>query len=363
VGLTKVRAPVTVDEPPVASGPPDQASSGREALAAAIRARTSGARPSRLITLAAGWAALVAVVAGTIEGGKLADSVVYILIFAIAAIGYDALVGMAGQLYLGLNGLVAVGAYSSGLLAIHITEEPALGIAVGALAGCAAALISGLVALRLREFYFAIFTLAFGIFVEFVAIAWQDLTGGSTGLGPVPGMLGGNIVRPNYTAWMVFAGSVLGVALVGGMALRASRLGRIWRTIARDEHLAKAFGVNTTFYRFVALGYAGLLAGIAGFMMARYNQFLSPEAFGMALALQLILMVFLGGRGSVWGAVAGSAVVYGINRYFSDRGDYGDIILGGVFIAVLVLLPGGLASSASRLRAAWRWIRTVRATT
>jgi branched-chain amino acid transport system permease protein len=79
-------------------------------------------------------------------------------------------------------------------------------------------------------------------------------------------------------------------------------------------------------------------------MMARYNQFLSPEAFGVALALQLILMVFLGGRGSVWGAVIGSAVVYGISRYFSDRGDYGDIILGTVFIAVLVVLPGGLAS-------------------
>ena len=87
----------------------------------------------------------------------------------------------------------------------------------------------------------------------------------------------------------------------------------------------------------------------AGFMLARYTQFLSPEAFGMALALQLILMVFLGGRGSVWGAIVGSAIVYGVNRYFSDRGDYGDIVLGGVFIAVLVVMPLGIAGGVRQL--------------
>ena len=162
-------------------------------------------------------------------------------------------------------------------------------------------------------------------------------------------MLGGSIVEPNYTAWIVFAGTVLGMALILGLYLSRSRPGRIWRAIARDERLATAFGIRTTKYRFLVLAYGGGLAGVAGFMLARYTQFLSPEAFGMALALQLILMVFLGGRGSVWGAIVGSAIVYGVNRYFSDRGDYGDIVLGGVFIAVLVVMPLGIAGGVRQL--------------
>ena len=156
---------------------------------------------------------LVAVVAVVVQRGKLADSVVYIAIFGIAAIGYDAIVGIAGQLYLGLNGLIAIGAYGAGLLAIHATSSPVAGLAVGAAGGAVAVVLTGVIALRLREFYFAIFTLAFGIFVEFTLIVRQDVTGGSTGLGPVPGMLGGSIVEPNYTAWIVFAGTVLGLAL------------------------------------------------------------------------------------------------------------------------------------------------------
>ena len=337
--------------PPVVATPPATGGSlaPAPALGDAIARRTGGPRWRELVGVAVGWAILVAVVAVVVQRGKLADSVVYIAIFGIAAIGYDAIVGIAGQLYLGLNGLIAIGAYGAGLLAIHATSSPVAGLAVGAAGGAVAAVLTGVIALRLREFYFAIFTLAFGIFVEFTLMAWQDVTGGSTGLGPVPGMLGGSIVEPNYTAWIVFAGTVLGLALILGLYLNRSRPGRIWRTIARDEHLATAFGIRTTKYRFLVLAYGGGLAGVAGFMLARYTQFLSPEAFGMALALQLILMVFLGGRGSVWGAIVGSAIVYGVNRYFSDRGDYGDIVLGGVFIAVLVVMPLGIAGGVRQL--------------
>ena len=337
--------------PPVVASRPATGGSLASAptLGDAIARRTGRPRWRDLVGVAVGWAILVAVVAVVVQRGKVADSVVYIAVFGVAAIGYDAIVGIAGQLYLGLNGLVAIGAYGAGLLAIHATSSPVAGLAVGAVGGAAAAVLTGVIALRLREFYFAIFTLAFGIFVEFTLIAWQDVTGGSTGLGPVPGMLGGSIVEPNYTAWIVFAGAVLGIALIFGLYLSRSRPGRIWRAIARDERLATAFGVRTTNYRFLVLAYGGGLAGVAGFMLARYTQFLSPEAFGMALALQLILMVFLGGRGSVWGAIVGSAIVYGVNRYFSDRGDYGDIVLGGVFIAVLVAMPLGIAGGVRQL--------------
>ena len=330
-------------------GEPAAGGASPTSLRDAVAVRTSGPSWRRLLVVAACWAVLVGLLATIVQRGKLADSLVYIAIFGVAAVGYDAIVGIAGQLYLGLNGLMAVGAYSAGLLALHATSAPIAGLAVGAAAGGLVALLTGLIAVRLRDFYLAIFTLAFGIFIEFSLIAWQDVTGGSTGLGPVPGMLGGSIVVPNYRSWILFAGGVLGVALVLGLAISHSRPGRIWRTIARDERLATAFGIRTTAYRFLVLAYGGTLAGTAGFMMARYTQFLSPEAFGMALALQLILMVFLGGRGSVWGAIVGSAVVYGVNRYFTDRGDYGDIVLGGVFIVVLVAMPAGIAGGVTQL--------------
>ncbi len=184
--------------PPVVATPPATGGSvaPASALGDAIARRTGGPRWRELVGVAVGWAILVAVLAVVVQRGKLADSVVYIAIFGIAAIGYDAIVGIAGQLYLGLNGLIAIGAYGAGLLAIHATSSPVAGLAVGAAGGAVAAVLTGVIALRLREFYFAIFTLAFGIFVEFTLMAWQDVTGGSTGLGPVPGCWAGRSWSP-----------------------------------------------------------------------------------------------------------------------------------------------------------------------
>jgi branched-chain amino acid transport system permease protein len=303
--------------------------------------------------LAVAWAIGLVVLTNVIEPGNVADALVFIAIFAIIAIGYDGLVGITGQLALGQNGLVALGGYAAGLVALHVSPEPALSAVVGAAAGAIGGVLTGIIAFRLREFYFAIFTLASGVLIGLVALAWREVTGGATGLGPIPGMLGGTIVVPNYQAWMILTGVSLGVVLIVGLNVRDSKTGRIWRTIARDEQLAKAFGIDTFFYKLLAFAFSGLLAGYGGFLMARYTQFLSPDIFGLGLALRLILIVFLGGRGSIWGACVGSAVIFGLTRSFRERGDLAEIVLGAVFIAVLVVMPMGLAGGARQLQRAW----------
>jgi branched-chain amino acid transport system ATP-binding protein/branched-chain amino acid transport system permease protein len=309
----------------------------------------AGTRYSTLIVL---WIVGLVVLVSTTGPGPVSDSIVFIFIFGVIAVGYDAVIGMSGQLALGQNGLVALGGYAAGLTAVHLTGTPVVGAVISAAAGGLGAIVVALIAFRLREFYFAIFTLASGILVGLIATAWRPVTGGNTGLGPLPGMLGGNIVQPNYHNWMILTGSSLLVALVVALLLRNSKVGRIWRTIARDEQLARAFGVDTRIYKLLAFGFGGILAGYGGFLIARYTQYVSPDIFGVVLALHLILMVFLGGRGTAWGPCLGSAVVYGLNRYLSDHGDYADIVLGGIFIVVLMAAPYGLVGMLGQLKRA-----------
>jgi branched-chain amino acid transport system permease protein len=314
---------------------------------------------TRYLLLIVLWIVGLVVVVSNSGAGELANSIVFIFIFGVIAVGYDAVIGMTGQLALGQNGLVALGGYAGGLTAVHLTPSPVVGALIGAAAGGLGALVVGVIAFRLHEFYFAIFTLASGLFVGLVASAWESVTGGDNGLGPLPGMLGGNIVEPDYHNWIILTGLSLLVALIVALLLRNSRVGKTWRAIARDEQLARAFGIDARAYKLLAFGFGGVLAGYGGFLIARFTNYVSPDIFGVVLALQLILMVFLGGQGTAWGPCVGAAVVYGLNQYLTNSGNWADIATGGIFIVVLMIAPLGVAGMLGQLRrsAPLRWQR------
>jgi branched-chain amino acid transport system permease protein len=284
----------------------------------------------------------------------ISDYVVMAAMYAVMAVGYDFTIGMTRQFALGMNACVAVGAYAAGLLALKVTPNPLLGALLACAFGAAVAFATALLAVRVREFYFAVLTLAVGLTAQNLAIAWQTLTGGASGLVAVPGLGDSTIVKPDFGFWLPLTVGSVAILSIIGLWVRDSSLGRTFRTIARDEELAKAFGIPVGRYRTLAMTMTGFVLGYGGFLYARYVQFVVPDSFSLGLTVTLILMVYLGGRGSIWGPVIGAVLVRAITRGLQGHGEVSSLVLACVLIGVLALFADGIAGG---VRAAQRHLR------
>lgn len=325
----------------------DAAGLDAERTARAVRHMTWIAAPGKnmrnhriKVALAPGAAVIVAtiLIMAFVSNGTILDFFVLAFIFAIAAIGVDIVVGLTGQLSLGHNGLFAVGAYGSGILARDVTGNPWAGLLVAIALTCLVAVIVGAVALRLAHFYFALLTLAFGLFVEQFLVAWRSVTGGPSGLSGVDGLGGGTFVAPNYEFWIMASGAGLAVALIAGCALRDSQVGAAWRAIGADERLAETSGIRVYRQKVLAFTISGAFLGLAGFLYTRYVQFIDPGSFSPELMIALLVMVFIGSSGTVTGALLGAILVRAFNLLPGAVGHYRLILYGVVLIAVLTTL-------------------------
>jgi branched-chain amino acid transport system permease protein len=271
---------------------------------------------------------LVVAVAAIWLGYRLSpgDRTLYTLmgLYSIVAIGLSLLMGFAGQISLGQGAFYALGAYTGGILTVGLDPDERLDPAAGIdpwLAVLCAPLLTGLVGavigvplLRLRGHYLAFATLALHLILIAALFAQSDFTGGQDpGLGvlepleflgwELTGLLG---ATPRLTA--VVWGTVF-VTLLVALNLVNSRAGRGLQAIATSERSAAAAGVNVAGYKLRLFVLSAGLAGLAGGLYAFQLQFLSPDAFPVFLSIQFVVMVAIGGLGSVYGAVLGAVAI------------------------------------------------------
>jgi branched-chain amino acid transport system permease protein len=256
-------------------------------------------------------------------------------LYAIVAIGLSLLMGFAGQISLGQGAFYALGAYTAGLLTVGLDPDerflPEAGIDP-ALAVLAAPVLTGLVAavigvplLRLRGHYLAFATLALHLILLAVIFAQSRFTGGQDpGLAVVEPLeiFGWQITgvtgsSPRHTA--IVWGLVL-LTLLLALNLVASRPGRALRAIATSERIAEAAGVNVSAYKLRLFVLSAGLAGLAGGLYCFMLQFLSPDAFGVFLSIQFVVMVAVGGLGSVYGAVVGAVAITWLEHELRELG-------------------------------------------
>lgn len=268
------------------------------------------------------------------------------LVYAVATLGFNLLVGWSGQIGLAHASLFALGAYGSAILmenGIHfLVTVPLVGIITGLLA-----VAIGFPAIRLVGFFLAIATLALGVAIIEMLTAAGETTGGGGGkiveVWSLPGITGSAT-----TYFVTFVVTVLVFFLV-----RRSLVGRFGRTLqtVRDlGDLSGSLAVSVLRYRLVAFGLSGFIAAIAGALYAQLQTFIFPAMFEMNLLVPLLVMVFVGGAGSLWGPAIGAAFAVLLIEFFQDLGDYQAIAYGVVLMASIALLPGGLASLSHRLR-------------
>lgn len=231
----------------------------------------------------------------------------FVFIYAIAGVGLMLLTGYTGLVSLGHAAFLGIGAYANAIL-LSEGVPFAVSLPAAGLITAAAGVAIGIPTLRMTGLYLAIATLAFGAIVVLVGEKWTSLTGGFDGFPvPTPTVLGFAIEGPSgvyYTA----LGILVLVVLVAMNVLRAP-LGRALVAIRDSEISAQSMGINLAFYKTVSFALSAGITGLAGALFGHYVRHLAPDSFGILLSIQLVTIVFIGGLGSLHGAIFGAAFV------------------------------------------------------
>jgi branched-chain amino acid transport system permease protein len=319
---------------------PPAAHSVTDTAAAALRSLTFDQR------MAAGLFALMALLpllSALFGGSYLLLIGERVLIFAIAAISLELLIGAGGLVSFGHAAFLGVGSYGAGIAASHGLGT--LIVALPAALGASAlfALATGAIAVRTRGVYFIMITLAFGQMAFFVATSLAPY-GGDDGLTwPTRTLVLGTRMLKNETTfyYVIFAFLVATYALVG--RLIASRFGRVLRGLTDDDLRMQAIGFTPYPYRLTAYVIAGTICGLAGFLLGNQAEFVSPAYMHWQRSGELIMMVLLGGTGTLFGPILGSLVFLLLEETLSRLTEHWKVILGPLLVLVVLFARGGIA--------------------
>jgi branched-chain amino acid transport system permease protein len=289
------------------------------------------------------YGALLALVlvAPLLVGSYLQSQLVFVFIYAIVGVGLLILTGFTGQVSLGHAAFLAIGAYTTAYLQklgvpflVYLPLSALIAGAVGALVGFPA--------LRLSGIYLVIATIAFGFIVEEIAARWESVTNGNEGMRiKALDLFGFTLGRDGYGFYAVCVG-LLTAVMLGALNLLRSPTGRAFLAIRDSETAARSMGVNLAVYKVMAFSISAAITGLAGCLYAHKLSFVSPEMFTLLLSLEFIIVIIIGGVGSLHGAVLGSIFVVMVDPFLTLlKDDLPGAI--GRFSAALGTSPGRAA--------------------
>ncbi|MBL1075315.1 branched-chain amino acid ABC transporter permease [Nocardia sp. 2] len=272
------------------------------------------------------------------------------MVYAVALVGLNLLVGQTGQISLGHGAFLAIGAYTTALL-IDRWDAPYLAaLPVAAALTFVLGFALGIPALRLKGLYLALVTLAIAIFLVPLLKRFESLTGGSMGLTV------DKIVPPEWSGlaedqWLYFL--ALGVAVLSFLIIagvKRSRVGRALNAIRDNEVAAEIMGVRPAHYKTLAFAWSAMLAGMAGCVYTWVIAYVSPDSFATGLSITLLAGLVVGGLGSLWGPLLGGFFVMYVPSLSQDVNQAAPgVVFGLVIIAVMYLAPTGLAGLSGRV--------------
>ena len=296
--------------------------------------------------VAIAFAAALALYAQLFAGDFAVYLLMNVALFVIAAVGLNLLVGFTGLISLGHAAFLAIGAYTHVIL--YTRGAPLLlTLAAGALTAGAFGMLLGIPALRLKGPYLAIATLGFQVTVDQVLGRWDAVTGGRMGLGvPYPEIAGVSLAEPRVYALVCLAFAI--ATLIAAKNLVRSRIGRAFAAIRDNETAAEAVGVNLVRYKVMAFALSAAFTGVAGGLYAHLVDRINPSTFNLLMSIELLVMILVGGLGSILGSVLGAALLVLLPHAFASFRDHQTMLVGTMLVAVLLFEPMGLRG---------RWLR------
>ena len=291
------------------------------------------------------------------------DLACQVFLASIGSLSLMLLTGYAGQISLGHAGLLAAGAFTTGILAREINAPFWITLPASASTGILLGLIFGLPSLRLRGLYLAVSTLALHFIVIYLGGEYETKRGFSTGIMIDPPAFAGRRLTDGR-AWYFVLLAAAAISLFVCINLLRSRSGRAWRAIHSRETVAEALGISIASYKLLAFVISSSMTSVAGCLFAYYRGFVSVEAFDLFLSIQYVAMIIIGGMGSLLGALLGATFVtifpYAIEALLTLLPNVqklaGDVFavnyasFGVVMILFLVLEPLGLVGIWHRLQ-------------
>lgn len=275
----------------------------------------------------------------------------FVLIYGIAGLGLMVLAGYTGLASIGHAAFFGVGAYTEAVLVAHGWPFP-LSMLAAALLSAAVGVVVGLPALRVKGIYLAISTLAFGFIVEEALARWDSVTGGNSGMAvKVPAILGWEAKSSESLYWLT--GVITVLVTLGVLNLLRASTGRAFIAIRDSEVSAQSMGINLARYKTLAFSISAAIVGIAGALYGHKLRFISPEQFGIVQSIDLLLLVVVGGLGSVHGAFLGAIFIITMPQLVALGKDYlppaigqaiglQALVFGTVLMAFVLFEPAGL---------------------
>ena len=274
------------------------------------------------------------------------------LIYGLLAMSLDVLLGYTGLLSFMHNAYLGIGAYIVGLFLIHVAPSSLwLALLVGIIGTSIIALPVGWVQVRTGGLAFALLTLAFGMMFYSIAWKWYSLTGGDDGLMGVPNpdiTLGGLILgnTENPTAMYLLTLVIVLVCFLLTWRIIHSPFGAVLEAIRENEERASFVGINVRRYKLFGFMFACILASVSGGLFILYKGYIGPTTMHAFAGAGVLMMVLLGGMGSLWGPIIGAGIFIFIQDYISTMTEHWELFVGLVVILLVLFMPRGFAGLA-----------------
>lgn len=273
-----------------------------------------------------------------------------IMISAILAMSLNLLLGQTSLVSLGHAAFFAIGAYAAAICASSFSSDVIVALVGAVLIGVLLAIPIGWLSIRLSGFYFLMITFAFAQMVYVAAFRWSWLTGGSDGLTVQPfTLLGAPVLqaRSELYACVLVAFALTFVAL---QRLCASSFGQVLAGIRENTKRMRALGYNVRAYKLAAFIIAAAFSAFAGVLYVAFSSFVSPENAYWTQSAAVLVMVLIGGAGTMIGPVIGAALILILQHWSSSHTEHWNTILGLLFITVIWVSPDGIVGVGRRIR-------------
>ena len=263
-------------------------------------------------------------------------------IYALVALGLNLLMGYTGQIAAGHAGFLALGAYFTAITGENLQWMPCpvILLLAGIFSGAIGFLL-GIPILRLKGFYIAMATLAFGVVVSEIILQWSSLTGGDDGFSVPTARIAGFAFDSDFKLYYL----IIPVTLI--MTLLARNLvngyiGRAFIALRESEIAAQTIGIDLARYKTIAFAISAFYTGVAGGLFAYLITYLSPDAFTIELSVDFIAMIVIGGMGSILGSIIGAIILTGMQQVLAGLLDLQIFIFGLSLIVFMIFMPRGI---------------------
>ena len=266
-------------------------------------------------------------------------------IYVIVSLSLNLITGFTGQLALGQAGFMCVGAYTTAVAIMKFNVPMLFAIIIGGLVTSVFGVIIGFPTLRMRGDYLAIATLGFGEIIRVLINNLDSLTGGPTGLNGIPSFAdtGDFILDAIIKFSWIFGFTIITLVIIKNLV--ASSPGRAIISIREDEIASNSMGINVAYYKVFSFTLSAFLAGIGGGLYAIHFSYLNPDMFRFMNSVNFVVIVVLGGLGSITGTIIAAIGFTYIQEWLRALGDFRLVVFGLALIIVMLFWPSGLMGS------------------